>query len=127
MTGTCSGRVLNKKTSAFFNSNFEIRDSTLKLDMIGINFSVNLNLNFRSKFKLTQSFLCRLDGSCGPVAAEPQLRLPVSNGKYGPGRLSDGKGQAASRLKPAAALRPLARLPPVVARLEIPPGQVQVD
>ena len=62
--------------------------------MLGINLPLNLNLNFQSKFKL--SLLWRLDGSCGPAAAAPRLRLPVSSGKYGPGSLSDGKGQAAS-------------------------------
>ena len=42
------------------------------------------------------NLLCRLDGSCGPAAAAPRRRLPVSSGKFGPGRFSDAKGQAAS-------------------------------
>ena len=67
--------------------------------MIGVELPVYLNLNFRSKFKL--NLLCRLDVSCGPAAAAPPLRLPVSSGKYGPCRLSDAKGQAASS-QPAA-------------------------
>ena len=45
--------------SVFLNFNFEICDSMLKLEWIGINLPVNLNL--RSKFKL--NLLCSLDGS----------------------------------------------------------------
>ena len=55
MTGTCCRRLLpvhvprqglKFKTSAFLNSNFEICDNTLKLDMIGVDLPVNVNLNF---------------------------------------------------------------------------------
>ena len=51
----CSGRVLTLKPRLSLNFNFEMCDSTLKLELIGINLQVNLNLNFRSKpeFKLT--------------------------------------------------------------------------
>ena len=51
----CSGRVLTVKPRLSLNFNFEICDSALKLEFIGINLQANLNLNFRSKpeFKLT--------------------------------------------------------------------------
>ena len=53
----CSGRVLTVNPLLSLNFNFELCDSTLKLEFIGIDLQVNLNLNFLSKpefkFKLT--------------------------------------------------------------------------
>jgi len=50
-----SGTDLTVKPWLSLNLNFEVCDSTLKLELIGINLQVNLNLNFQSKpeFKLT--------------------------------------------------------------------------
>ena len=54
------------KTTAFLSFNFEMCDRTLKLEMIGINLTVNLNLNFQGKFqaKLNLLQVCRLNCSC---------------------------------------------------------------
>ena len=42
---TCRGKVSNLKPQLFSNFKFNIRDSTSKLETIGINLPVNLNLN----------------------------------------------------------------------------------
>ena len=65
--------------------------------------------------------LCRLDGSRGPAAAAQRLRLPVLGGKYGPGKLSDAKGQAHSSLLSSCTA---AQAASVEAPIEVPAGDV---
>ena len=66
--------------------------------------------------------LCRLDGSRGPAAAAQRLRLPVLGGKYGPGKLSDAKGQAHSSLLSNCTA---AKAASVEAPIEVPAGDVE--
>ena len=116
MTGTCRGRApassahiprqgFKFKPLLFLNFNFEICDSTLKLEMIGINLPVNLNLNFRSKFNLNLLQVCRLDGSCCPAAAAPPGRGSDCPYRVVSMTRASWVTQRASNLKPAAVLR----------------------
>ena len=73
----------------------------MKLEMIGINMPVNLNLNFQiSDPKQVQVYLAsKARRQQLPAAAAPQLGLPVLSGKplkYFACKLSDAKGQADS-------------------------------
>ena len=96
-------------------------DSTLKLELIGINLQVNLNLNFRSKpeFKLTLTCVAAWGSPIAAAARQPR------------GGDSDCQYWVVEwrTLTPAAALRPRLRVPNcrcwVAVQLELPAGQVE--
>ena len=122
MTDTCRGRAgapapafsahmprqgLNLKPGLFWNFNFEMCDSLFKLEIIGINLPVNLNLNFPTWLsEAKSSWTCfKFAGSTAAASRRPRRR--GSDCQYRVVRMALAKWvtKRASCLKPAAVLR----------------------
>ena len=103
----CRGRVLNLKPGLFWNFNCEMCDSLFKLEIIGINLPVNLNLNFQTWLsEAKSSWTCfKFAGSTAAASRRPRRR--GSDCQYRVVRMALAKWvtKRASCLKPAAVLR----------------------